>query len=399
MKNRIRLTILVLAALSALPFRAGADGLMDLFALTEEAQQRTALPSLLAQYAEKKAELAKVELDILAQTKLLGKAAQSAKDILAGAADVVGLGNLADAILNGNAEFDRQALLAKYSVLRGEVLELQGQIQRALAEIQRVSDAARQWTTSDDILSNLRTTFSALSPYVESSSELVDMADYLIEYRQLTGSAYSYFYNRMNDSNVDWWQAPANLSRDIERFTYYSGRFEDEMAFINTQVLNEANQLSQKERRDEIREAHRKWRSYLDEMRRTILNLEAERKAAIKTRGVLQMSDAAWIINVPEPELGSPAELDLELRQAIDEASGGGIATVSEATEEMGRFGNPILNLVSGLIGLIAIIFTAVNTAKVLKGEPQRQDAIWKVWIGALIMIIMLQVVRVLFFA
>lgn len=58
----------------------------------------------------------------------------------------------------------------------------------------------------------------------------------------------------------------------------------------------------------------------------------------------------------------------------------------------------PIFNIASAVLGLVFVVYLIWNIAQQQKGNPQAQDALMKVGGGLLGAILLLQVIRILFF-
>ena len=392
MKRTKTITLLLAACLSlAAPSVMRAD-LLDGVLSTDASGTATllSLPKMLVQYAEAQVELKKLETQLLATSGIGEK-------ILNLVGNYFGVDDLAS-VLTGDADKDK--LLVQYADASQKVRDLESMIRQEFINMQRVENAVKQIANGTDILSGLRATFNALSPYVEKSSELVDIVDWMSQLRNLNTSAYTYFYNTLKDPDVDLWYAPGEIASFINRYSYYSGKLEDEYAFIVTQVLNPDNSLSQAERRKEIIEAHKRWNSTLSALRAQVTEVQKKRIEAQKDQRTRVIYREAFTPKLDAGEdgiLGSPAELKDLVDGTLSEDMT--IDSVETTQEKIADIANPLLNFVSAIIGLIALIFTVVNAAKVQKGEPQRQDALFKVWVGAFISILAMQIVRLIFFA
>ena len=392
MKRTKTITLLLAACLSlAAPSVMRAD-LLDGVLSTDASGTATllSLPKMLVQYAEAQVELKKLETQLLATSGIGEK-------ILNLVGNYFGVDDLAS-VLTGDADKDK--LLVQYADASQKVRDLESMIRQEFINMQRVETAVKQIANGTDILSGLRATFNALSPYVEKSSELVDIVDWMSQLRNLNTSAYTYFYNTLKDPDVDLWYAPGEIASFINRYSYYSGKLEDEYAFIVTQVLNPDNSLSQAERRKEIIEAHKRWNSTLSALRAQVTEVQKKRIEAQKDQRTRVIYREAFTPKLDAGEdgiLGSPAELKDLVDGTLSEDMT--IDSVETTQEKIADIANPLLNFVSAIIGLIALIFTVVNAAKVQKGEPQRQDALFKVWVGAFISILAMQIVRLIFFA
>lgn len=392
MKRTKTIALLLVACLSLAAPPVTRAGLLDGVLKEDAAGAATALrlPKLMVEYASTKAKLTAVEAKLLATTGIGAK-------IIDLVGKVFSVDDLSE-FLTGDADKDK--LLVDYADLSKKVRDLESMIQQELINVQRVENAVKQIANGGDILSGLRATFNALSPYVTNNTEMVDLIDWMIQLRNLNTSAYTYFYNTLKDPDVDLWYAPGEIASFINRYSYYSGKLEDEYAFIMTEVLNPANSLSQAERRKEILEAHKRWNSTLSALRAQVTEVQKKKLEAQKDQRTRIISREAFVPKLDAGEdgiLGSPAELkDLVDRTLSEDMT---IDSVETTQEKIAGIANPLLNFVSAIIGLIALIFTVVNAAKVQKGEPQRQDALFKVWVGAFVSILAMQIVRLIFFA
>lgn len=394
MKKRvIRILAAVMLALPVcMPARAGIlDGITAADAGT------TMLPKLLIEYAKAQVELKTVEAKLVLAD---GAGSTIVKGVVETVANYFGAKKVVEGLEKAAEGESIEKLLEDYARASARVRQLEQMIQQELVNIQRVADAAHQIANGGDILHNLRTTFTALSPYISNSPELIDYVDYVTEMRDLNKAAYTFFYNSLKDPDIELWTAAGELASDLRMFSYYSGRLEDEFAFVATEILNtNDNNLSQADRRKAIIESHKTWSSHLNQMRYILAKRVKEIEEAKQHTKTIELTRAAFVpeVNIGDNILGSPAEIkDLAERIASQESEQ--IDSLEKTNDKIADYANPILNFISAIIGLIALIFTVVNAAKVQKGETQRQDALFKVWVGAFISILAMQIIRIMFF-
>lgn len=71
---------------------------------------------------------------------------------------------------------------------------------------------------------------------------------------------------------------------------------------------------------------------------------------------------------------------------------------LNQVTTSMNSVVRPIFNIVSAVLGLVFIIYLIWNIAQQQKGNPQAQDALMKIGGGLLGAIVLLQVIKLVFF-
>ncbi len=71
---------------------------------------------------------------------------------------------------------------------------------------------------------------------------------------------------------------------------------------------------------------------------------------------------------------------------------------IDEVETELTGFAEPIINIVTIIMGIIGVVMIAINLSKYLKGDPSSNDSLLKVGIGMLIAVVLLQVIKMVFF-